>query len=252
LPVFATVNYVRSADTSRDKKRDSHPILAISDPGNLAIEAFRSLRTSLHFGMLDATTKSIVMTSPAPSTGKSFTAVNLAVVMAQGGQRVCLIDADLRRGHLRKYFNQPKNAAGLAQYLAEEKTFEEIIQKGPVEGLSFIASGRYPPNPAELLMRPMMEDLLKRMDKDFDIILIDSPPVLAVTDPAVLGRISGGTLIVARYGATQVGAIEATQRTLEGAGVKITGAILNGYEPKGNTGYRYNYSYRYDYRQKAE
>jgi tyrosine-protein kinase Etk/Wzc len=254
LPVFATVNYVAGADTSRSRKSDRHPILAIQDPTSLAIEAFRSLRTSLHFGMLDAPTKSLVMTSSAPGVGKSFTSANLAVVMAQGGQRVCLIDGDLRRGHLRKFFNQPKNTPGLAQYLAEEKTLAEVMIQGPVEGLSFIGTGRFPPNPAELLMRPRMTELLALLDKEFDLILIDTPPVLAVTDPAVLGHIAGGTLIVARYGVTQIGEIEATQRTLEGAGVKITGAVLNGYEPTNTSGYRYryNYSYRYEYRSKSE
>jgi tyrosine-protein kinase Etk/Wzc len=254
LPVFATVNYVPTADMSRRQKSDYHPILAITDPSSLAIEAFRSLRTSLHFGMLDATTKSLVMTSSAPGVGKSFTSSNLAVVMAQGGQRVCLIDADMRRGHLRKFFDQPKNTSGLAQYLAEEKTLQEVMHQGPVDGLFFIGAGRYPPNPAELLMRPRMAELLDILDKDFDLILLDSPPVLAVTDPAVLGRISGGTLIVARHGVTQLGEIEATQRTLEGAGVKITGAVLNGYDPRTDSGYRYryNYNYRYDYKSKSD
>lgn len=252
LPVFATVNYVAGADTSRSHKADRHPILAIQDPGSLAIEAFRSLRTSLHFGMLDASTNSLVMTSSAPGVGKSFTSVNLAVVMAQGGQRVCLIDADLRRGHLRKFFNQSKSTPGLAQYLAEEKTLEEVMKPGPVEGLSFIGTGRFPPNPAELLMRPRMTELLALLNKDFDLILLDMPPVLAVTDPAVIGRIAGGTLIVARHGITQIGEIEATQRTLEGAGVKITGAVLNGYVPTKNASYRYNYSYRYEYKSKSE
>lgn len=254
LPVFATVNYVPSADMTRSKRTDRHPILALTEPNSLAIEAFRSLRTSLHFGMLDASTKSLVMTSSAPGVGKSFTSVNLAVVMAQGGQRVCLIDADLRRGHLRKYFNQPKNTAGLAQYLAEEKTLDEVLHKGPVDGLFFIGSGRFPPNPAELLMRPRMAELLAFLDKNFDLVLIDTPPVLAVTDPAVLGRIAGGTLVIARYAQTQIGEIQATQRTLEGAGVKITGAVLNGYAANSSTGYRYryNYSYRYEYKSNSE
>lgn len=254
LPVFATVNYIPSADMTRSKRTDRHPILALTEPNSLAIEAFRSLRTSLHFGMLDASTKSLVMTSSAPGVGKSFTSVNLAVVMAQGGQRVCLIDADLRRGHLRKYFNQPKNTAGLAQYLAEEKTLDEVLHKGPVDGLFFIGSGRFPPNPAELLMRPRMAELLAFLDKNFDLVLIDTPPVLAVTDPAVLGRIAGGTLVIARYAQTQIGEIQATQRTLEGAGVKITGAVLNGYAANSSTGYRYryNYSYRYEYKSNSE
>ena len=249
LPVFATVNYVPSVDSSLKKKNEKHLILALDDPANLATEAFRSLRTSLHFGMLDARSKSIVITSAAPSAGKSFAAVNLAVVLAQGGQRVCLIDADLRRGHLRKYFNQPKNAHGLSQYLAEEKSLDEVLHKGPIDGISFIGSGRFPPNPADLLLRPKLLEMLACLEEDFDVILIDTPPVMAVTDPAIVGRIAGGTLIVARYGITQLAEIQATQHTLEGAGVKIIGAILNGYDPN-HTGsrYRYNYSYRYEYR----
>ena len=248
LPVFATVNYVKTADISLKKKNESHPILALDDPTSLATEAFRSLRTSLHFGMLDASSKSIVITSAAPVSGKSFSAVNLAVVLAQGGQRVCLIDADLRRGHLRKYFNQPKNAYGLSQYLAEEKTLDEVIHKGPIDGISFIGSGRFPPNPADLLMRPKLVELLTCLEKDFDLILIDTPPVMAVTDPVIVGRITGGTLIVARYGVTQLAEIQATQHALEGAGVNIIGAILNGYDPtqKGSQ-YSYKKSYRYEY-----
>lgn len=254
LPVFATVDYVLSADNSRNQKLNSFPILAIENPTNIAIEAFRSLRTSLHFGMLDAPNKSLVLTSGAPGAGKSFTAVNLAVVMAQGGQRVCLIDADLRRGQTRKYFNQPKNAPGLAQYLAEEKTLAEVMKQGPVEGLSFIATGRFPPNPAEMLMRPRMKELLALLNKEFDLILIDTPPILAVTDPAVLGSIAGGTMLVTRFDYTQIGEVEASKRTLEGAGIKIIGAILNGYKHTNASGsrYRYNYSYRYEYKRKSE
>ena len=250
LPVFATVDYVVSADTNYKKKSDKHSILAIADPGSVAIEAFRSLRTSLHFGMLDAPTKSIVITSSAPEVGKSFTAVNLAVVMAQGGQRVCLIDADLRRGSLRKFFSQAKNYTGLAQYLADENSLDEVLHHTQVEGLSFIASGRLPPNPAELLLRPQMANLLALLDQNFDMILIDSPPVLAVTDPAVLGQIAGGTLIIVRHDKTQIGEIEATQQILESAGVKITGAVLNAYNSKKNKSYLYNY--RYEYRPKTE
>lgn len=254
LPVFATVDYVSSADNSRNQKLNSFPILAIEDPTNIAIEAFRSLRTSLHFGMLDAPNKSLVLTSGAPNAGKSFTAVNLAVVMAQGGQRVCLIDADLRRGQMRKSFNQPKNAPGLAQYLAEEKTLAEVMNQGPVEGLSFIGTGRFPPNPAEMLMRPRMKELLALLNKEFDLILIDTPPILAVTDPAVLGSIAGGTMLVTRFDNTQIGEVEASKRTLEGAGIKIIGAILNGYKHTNASGsrYRYNYSYRYEYKRKSE
>lgn len=246
LPVFATVNYVLTAESSRSNKTDRLPILAITDPTNLAIEAFRSLRTSLHFGMLDAANNSLVMTSAAPGAGKSFTSVNLAVVMAEGGQRVCLIDGDMRRGHLRNFFGQAKNTAGLSEFLSGEKTLSEVMLKGPVEGLSFIGTGHFPPNPAELLMRPRMVELLSLLNKDYDIVIIDAPPTLAVTDPVLLGRIAGSLLVIVRHEATLIGEVDAVQRTMETAGVKITGAVLNAYNPRKATGSQY--SYRYDYK----
>ncbi len=252
LPVFATVNYVAQSDMTRRKKGDRPPLVAITDPRNIAVEAFRSLRTSLHFGMLDAPTNALVLTSATPDAGKSFTAANLAVVMAQGGQRVCLIDADLRRGHLRKFFDKPKNTPGLAEYLGEEKTLDEVLLPSSVAGLSFICTGRYPPNPTDLLLRSRMQGLLALLAPRFDMVIIDTPPVLAVTDPVVLGRIAGAILLVARHDITTIAEIEATRRTLESAGLKITGAVLNGYDPRKAGAGRYGYSYRYDYKQRAD
>ncbi len=252
LPVFATVNYVAEFDMTRRKKGDRPPLVALTDPGNIAVEAFRSLRTSLHFGMLDAPTNALVLTSATPDAGKSFTAANLAVVMAQGGQRVCLIDADLRRGQLRKFFDKPKNTPGLAEYLGEEKTLDEVLLDDPVAGLSFICTGRYPPNPSDLLLRSRMQELLALLAPRFDMVIIDTPPVLAVTDPVVLGRIAGAILLVARHDVTPIAEIEATRRTLESAGLKITGAVLNGYDPRKADAGRYGYSYRYDYKQRTD
>ena len=254
LPVYATVNYVPQSDMRRRKKADKPPLVALIDPGNVAVEAFRSLRTSLHFGMLDASANSLVLTSSTPGVGKSFIAANLAVVMAQGGQRVCLIDADLRRGHLRKFFDKPKNTPGLAEYLGEEKTLDEVLLDSSVAGLSFICPGRYPPNPTDLLLRSRMQGLLALLAAQFDMVIIDTPPVLAVTDPVVLGRIAGAILLVARHDVTPIAEIEATRRTLESAGLKITGAVLNGYDPRkaGAGRYGYRYDYRYDYKQRTD
>lgn len=116
LPVFGTVNFSTDAANHR-KRRGALPILALDKPDDLVVEAMRSMRTALHFGMIDAKTNSVLFTSAAPGAGKSFTAANLAVVAAQAGQRVCLIDADLRRGYLRRYFGQEKNTPGLAEFL---------------------------------------------------------------------------------------------------------------------------------------
>ncbi len=249
LPVFATISYLHKASDHRNRK-GFLPIYAVTTPDDVVVEAMRSLRTSLHFGMLDATSKSILMTSAAPAAGKSFISVNLAAVAAQAGQRVCLIDADLRKGYLRRYFGKERNNPGLSEYLAREKTLEEVMFRGPVEGLTVITSGRFPPNPSELLMRAEFETLLGILDKSFDLIIIDAPPTLAVTDPVVIGRYAGARILVARHLETVVGELEAVRRAFEATGSKLTGAILNGYKAGevsqyGDKFQAYNYRYSY-------
>lgn len=245
IPVFATINYTDLEN--RGKRQETWPILALTNPMNLSVEGFRSLRTSLHFGMLDAKSKAIAITSTAPEAGKSFSAVNLAVVAAQAGQKVCLIDADMRRGQLRKYFSVAKNTPGFAELLAGEISFEDVLVEGPVEGLSFIPSGEYPPNPSELLMRNTLSSLVEKLDEVFDLILFDCPPVLAVTDPLVVSGAVGTTLVVMRHGVTPIGEVQALQRSFEVSGHRISGAILNGFVAKShNSAYHYNYRYAYE------
>ena len=249
LPVFGTVVFAPDASNNR-KRRGTLPILSLEKPQDLVAEAMRSMRTALHFGMIDAKTNSVLFTSAAPDAGKSFTAVNLAVVAAQAGQRVCLIDADLRRGYLRRYFGQERNTPGLAEFLATEKTLDEVLHESRVPGLSVIFNGRFPPNPSELLMRAEFEALLKTLKSRFDLILIDAPPTLAVTDPVVIGRSTDASIVVARHLETMLGEVEAVKHAFETAGGKLTGAVLNGY--KQEEGRRYGgrfqyYNYRYSY-----
>ena len=246
MPVFGTVNFSADAPNHR-KRRGKLPIMALENSDDIVVEAVRSMRTALHFGMIDAKTNSVLLTSAAPGAGKSFISVNLAVVAAQAGQRVCLIDADLRRGYLRRYFDLAKTTPGLAEFLASERTLDEVLLAGPVQGLSVITTGRFPPNPSELLMRPEFASLLKTLNKRFDLILVDSPPALAVTDPVVIGRSVDATIMVVRHLETMLGEVEAVRAAFQNAGVKLTGALLNGY--KQEHGRRYGgYNYRYSYR----
>lgn len=250
LAVFATVPFTGNAP-SRKRARGIRQVLALSDPDDLAIEALRSLRTALHFGMLDAASKAVLISSAAPEAGKSFTAANLAVVAAQGGQRVCLIDADLRRGHLRRYFGVERDAPGLADHLAGDRPLDEVLRPGPVAGMSFIPTGRYPPNPSELLMRASYGAMIDELSNRFDLVLVDSPPALAVTDPVILARSAGSVIIVVRHMITPLGEVEAVRRAFETAGMRVTGAILNGWRASEGARYggRYaNYNYRYSYR----
>lgn len=252
LPVFATINYTRHVDTG-SRRGGAHPILALSDPTDLAVEAFRSLRTSLHFGMLDAATPTLSISSSHPGAGKSFCAVNLAVIAAQAGHRVCLIDADMRRGQLRRHFDVERHHPGLAEVLAGDVTLAAALVKGPVEGLSFLSSGRYPPNPSELLMRRELTQLVADCAADFDLTLFDCPPVLAVTDPVIVARAVGATILIARHDMTPEGEIEAAIKTFAAAGTRIAGAVLNGFDPRkarAGYGYGYGYGYRYDYKKR--
>jgi tyrosine-protein kinase Etk/Wzc len=253
LSVFATINYSDNADTESRRKGDL-PIFALTNPDDLTIEALRSLRTSLHFGMLDAATPTLAITSTHPGAGKSFLSGNLAVVAAQAGQRVCLIDADMRRGQLRRNFGQKRNHPGLAEILSGVVSYEQAAVDGPVDGLTFIGTGRYPPNPSELLMRQReFNALVDWCAQHFDLVIFDTPPVLAVTDPVIIGRNVGSTILVARHDLTTPAEIEASIKTFDAAGLRLAGAVLNGFDPrKAKAGYGYGYGYRYDYQQRKD
>lgn len=248
LPVFATINLLADAADQR-KRKGTLPLHALTHGDELAIEGLRSLRTSLHFGLLDAQTRTIAVTSSAPAVGKSFIATNLAVVAAQAGQKVCLVDADLRRGRLRRYFDVPKIHRGLSEYLSGEASLDDVLVPGPVEGMFFLPSGQFPPNPSELLMRDRFQTLLAELDSRFDLSFLDTPPVLAVTDPMIIARSVGATIVVARFDQTPLGEVEAMQRQFMNAGLRINGAVLNAYDPRrARARAGYGYSYRYEYK----
>lgn len=253
LSVFATINYTAEGDL-QNARGGEMPLLSLTNPSNLTVEAIRSLRTSLHFGMLDAASRSLAITSTAPGAGKSFTSANLAVVTAQAGQKVCLIDCDLRRGQLRKYFGVPKGNPGLSEVLSGQCPLDEALVEGPVPGLYFLPAGRIPPNPSELLMRKSLPELIAALDREFDLTLLDCPPVLAVTDPVIISRAVGATIAVIRHDVTPIGEINAMTNTLESSGVRLIGAVLNGFDPKrakATHSYSYSYNTRYDYSKKS-
>ena len=254
LPVSATINYSRDADT-RGSRKGELQILALESPADVTVEAFRSLRTSLHFGMLDARTPSIAVTSTHPEAGKSFLSANLAVVAAQAGQRVLLVDADLRRGQLRRYFGLPRNHPGLAEVLAGDLPAADAVFRTPVEGLDVLTTGRYPPNPSELLMRSSLTDLIDWAAGRYDLTILDTPPVLAVTDPVIVGRSVGASILIARHDVTLTAEVDAAIKAFTSSGQRLAGAILNGFDPrkaKAGYSYGYGYGYRYEYRQRTE
>lgn len=246
FPVFAVINKVKNTAKNHRKKGENWPILAVEDPTDLSVEAFRGLRTSLRFGMLEKDSKVLAITSPSPGAGKSFCAVNLSTVTAQANQKVCLIDGDLRRGELRKFFGVRKGEAGLAEYLTGSETSDSVLKQTAVDGLSFISTGKFPPNPADLLLQPAFTELMDKLSKEFDLVVVDCPPVLAVTDPVVVSRAASVTLLVARHSVTTQKEMEAVKREVEAANGQISGAIYNGFEQAKSQKYG-GYDYRYAY-----
>jgi tyrosine-protein kinase Etk/Wzc len=219
------------------------PLLAQDDPTDLAIEALRSLRTSLHFAMMDADNKILMITGPSPEVGKSFVSANLGAVLAQTGQRVLVIDADMRKGHLHRYF-QAASQPGLSAYLSGQSIKEDIIQSSFVDRLDFIPRGKAPPNPSELLMHERFKTLMDSLSDDYDLILVDTPPILAVTDAAIVGQLAGSSLLVTRFGLNSIKEVDAALTRFAQNKVEIKGAILNCMERRATNEYGY-YAYEY-------
>ncbi|MFY9241119.1 MAG: CpsD/CapB family tyrosine-protein kinase, partial [Roseovarius sp.] len=242
LPLFATITLV----PGNSKSSKNSPI-AISDPSNTVVEAFRGLRTGLKFSQSSAKSKKILITSSVPGQGKSFISQNLAVVLASTGKKVLLVDADMRRGALHKAFGQKLDEAGLSASLAGIISFEDVLQATEVDSLKLIHRGKRPPNPAELLEDAKLLEFLNWAENAFDFIIIDTPPVLAVADPIIIAQHDLITIVVARHLQTTAEEIEYTLRRLEMSGIKVSGAILNGYDQKRSKYGAYSYKYGYYY-----
>ena len=247
LPVYASIPYSergREITTRPGRYQGDQRLLALNAPTDMAMEALRSLRTSLHFGRFRTRNNLLMITAPSPGVGKTFVCANLAVTIAQAGQRVLLIDADRRRGTLHQAVGV-RHENGLSELISGQIPLEEAMRRVPgTENLSFISRGDVPPNPSELLMHSSFAELLDQVAPRFDIVVIDTPPVLAVTDAAVIGHQAGTCLMVVRFGLNQQREIALAKQRLEQNGVEVKGAIFNGVQ-KQSAG-RYAYSY-YEY-----
>jgi len=251
IPVYATVprSAVQESRVKLLKKKKTIPILAVKDSDDIAVESIRSIRTTIHFSLTEAKNNIIAISGPAPEVGKSFIAANLGAILAQGGKKVLVMDGDMRRGYLHKYFNQD-TAPGLSELLLGTHTLEQVIKADSYEGLYFISRGKNPSNPAELLGSQKFQTLLSELSAQFDHILIDTPPALAVTDGVIIAQAAGVNLLVVRHAKTQMKELELTINRFEQAKVKVNGVILNDVQ-RGSGGYGYGYGYNYNYHYKA-
>lgn len=212
-------------------------LIAYNDPKSAAAEAYRTLRTNLQFSMLDKDSNIIAITSCEPGEGKSTIIANLAVSLAQSGKKVLLIDCDLRKPTIHKKFGI-SNSSGLTSLLLKESTLEEAIYKVDIPNLGLIPSGPVPPNPSEILGSKKMGKILEDLRNYFDIILLDSPPVLVVSDLHVLASTLDGILLVATYGVTEKNAILRAKESILKVGGKVLGVVENKI-PQDAKGYGY-------------
>jgi len=249
LPVYATVprSPLQESRVNLLKKKKSIPILAVKDSSDIAIESLRSMRTAIHFALSNAKNNIIALSGPAPEIGKSFITTNLATILAQSGSRVLVIDGDLRRGYLNKYFNKEVQP-GLSELLNHQNSYEDVVQNSQVDNLFFVTRGKSPVNPSELLSTDKFKVFLEQASASFDYVLIDTPPILAVTDGIIIAQYAGVNLLIARHGKTQIKELEITVTRFEQANVKVNGVILNDVQKGPGNGYGYGYNYAYAYK----
>ncbi|MEQ2352740.1 polysaccharide biosynthesis tyrosine autokinase [Pseudoalteromonas piscicida] len=254
LPVYASVPFSEYqvkltgfAKARQGKTAKAKSILAIDNPADLSVEALRSLRTSLHFAMLEAKNNVIAISGPSPGVGKSFITVNLATVLAQSGKKVLVIDGDMRKGYLQTQFGM-KWDNGLSDYLSGRLNLSETIKNTQLVGLDVMTRGQIPPNPSELLMHQNFTKLVEEVSSIYDLVIIDTPPILAVTDPAIVSAHAGTTLLVTRFGQNHVKELEITRNRFEQNGIDVKGVVFNGVVRKSMNAYGYYGYYNYEYK----
>ena len=223
---------------SKRKKVRSVNLLAKESPTDLSIEAIRSLRTNLHFAMMQGENNILVISGATPEAGKTFVSCNLAAVIAQSDKKVLLIDADLRKGQVHHVLScNEKN--GLSDTLIGSKDFKDVIQKTSVDNLDFISRGQIPPNPSELLMKATFKNLMVWASSQYDLVIIDTPPVLAVSDACITARYAGTIMLVARFKVNTLKEIEISAKRFAQNNLSVSGLIFNGVEKTSANYYEY-------------
>lgn len=255
LPVYATILESKQQEQLAKKiaaKERGRFVLAETDPDDVAIESLRSFRVALQFAMLDAGNNRVMITGPTPSLGKTFIAANLAAILGQAGKRVLLLDMDLHKGHLNQYFGLGRED-GLSELLVGEKTLEQAIHKNVLQNVDFLPAGMRVPNPSGLLLKERLPQMLEQASSLYDIVLVDAPPALLVSDVAVIGTHMGTTFLVVRDSISTMADLHLTLKRLEQARVEVKGVLFNGQLQRVTSSYGYGYGYKYgNYKQQAE
>ena len=234
VPVMGTIFF--------DSEAGKNPVVHDDNRQSIRSEAFRQLRTNLQFVNAAAPVRTLVVTSSVSGEGKSTTASNIAISFADAGQRVLLIEGDLRRPRVADYLGI-EGSVGLTNVLIGQVSISEVLQSWGGTSLTVLASGSIPPNPSEMLGSPGMVALLESLKQSFDLIVIDTPPLLPVTDAAILATYADGAIVVARHGSTKRVQLAASVKSLRAVDARILGCVLNMVPTKGVDGYGYGYGY---------
>ena len=233
---------MKSRKNLKVAKGAKRTLITTINPRSPISEQYRTIRTNIQFSMIDDSFKILACTSASPGEGKSTTITNLAVTFAQQGQKVLLVDADLRKPTIHRTM-EVSNRKGLTTLITKKATIKEAISTTKINNLHVLPSGPIPPNPSELLGSKMMTDLIAGLSQRYDLILFDTPPVLAVTDAQVLGNRCDGVVLVLKSGETEKKNLVKAKELLDRAQVKIIGTIINGVDAKSAN---YNYYYGKD------
>ncbi|MFV9510449.1 CpsD/CapB family tyrosine-protein kinase [Tepidibacillus sp. LV47] len=237
------LKFLEKKKITSDERSDERyaKLITHHDPKHFVAEAYRMLRTNIQFASIDHPLQTIMVTSSAPLEGKTITASNLAVVMAQADKQVLLVDADLRKPTVHHTFRLP-NRLGLTNLLVENRELTEVIQATNIPNLSILTSGPIPLNPAELLNSKKMKRLIEELLSHYDLILFDAPSVLAVTDAQILSNLVDGVLLVVNAGTTNRDVLIKAKRQLDQVHANIIGTILNNKSIEGHSYYYYYYN----------
>lgn len=240
LEGIANVGLVGSIPLNKDRRR--HPAISFDTDNTGIAEAFRKFRTNLQFLSVDNPPRIIVLTSSLPSEGKSTTAINIALALAEGGQKVVLVDGDMRRPTLAKYLDLV-GAVGFSTVLSGGASLNEALQKTRFPGLTLLTAGTVPPNPSELVGSQSAKNVLSELREQFDYVIVDSTPLLAVTDAAILAAGADGVLIIARFGRTRRDQLTHAVGNLESVGASLLGTVFTMTPTRGSSKYSYDYTY---------
>jgi tyrosine-protein kinase Etk/Wzc len=237
----------RMIDKSIENKAPGLHILALQHSEDPAVESLRSLRTALQFAMLEAPNNRLLISGATPGVGKTFVSVNFAAITAASGKMVLLVDADLRKGRVNQFFSMSRSS-GLSELIAGTLSLEKAVRPSVLPNLDVITTGVLPPNPAELLLSDSFSQLLEKLSPSYDLVIIDTAPVLVAADTASVAPLAGSLLLVARAEKTQLGELNESVRRLAHAGCTANGVILNAMDLSrrhaGSSSYKYG-GYRY-------